>query len=271
MTERVEPDPLIAGAFRVTTGRTFQSWVDPARPDYLAFEYTQKIAAFLEATILANLGSDRIRAVHVGGGGLTLPRWLAWRVPHTAQIVLEPDTDLTEEVRRKLPLDRHSGIKIRAVDGLTGIQAMPEAYADIIIVDAFAGSQVPAELATVEWFEQLRRVIRPGGLVVMNLTDVAPFEWARRAVAGLAQNFKHRLIGAEPSVFRGRRFGNLIAIGSTVALPTRELSRAAAMGDFPYRVQLGKDFEKFVSGARPFTTSDATASVEPVGQNYWYG
>lgn len=262
---------MVPGAFRVTTGTTSQSWVDPTRPDFLAFEYTQKIAAFVEAALLGELGDERIRAIHVGGGGLSLPRWLAWRRPHTAQIVLEPDSDLVAEVRRKLPLDRHSGIKIREVDGRAGIAEMPEAYADLVIVDAFAGAQVPAELATAEWFAELRRVLRPGGLVAMNLTDAAPFAWAKRCLAAMAVTFRHRLVGAEPGVFKGRRFGNLVALGSGAPLPTRALTRAAAQGDFPYRIVYGRELDRFLGGATPFSGSDSSPSIEPVGQHFWYG
>lgn len=270
MPDRCEPDAMVPGAFRVTTGSSSQSWVDPSRPDFLAFEYTQQIAGFTEAGLLAELGDERIRAVHVGGGGLSLPRWLAWRRPHTAQIVLEPDGDLVAEVRRKLPLGKHSGIKIREVDGRSGISAMPADYADLIVVDAFAGAQVPAELATTEWFADLRRVLRPGGLVAMNLTDAAPFAWAKRCLAAIAVSFKHRLVGAEPAVFKGRRFGNLVALGSRVALPSRALTRAAAQGDFPYRILVGRELDKFLGGVSPFTDADSAPSVEPVGQHFWY-
>src|SRR6185503_8246339 len=52
---------------------------------------------------------------------MTLPRYLAATRPQSAQVVFEPDVTLTDFVRIHLPLPRRSGIKVRAVDGLSGI------------------------------------------------------------------------------------------------------------------------------------------------------
>lgn len=270
MDERLFPDPLVPGAFRVQFGATAQSWVDPARPDYLAFEYTQQIASVLEVVVMGRSEDERIRVVHVGGGGLSLPRWVEWRRPHSAQIVLEPDSELVAEVRRKLPLPRQSGIKVREVDGRAGIAAMPGGYADAVIVDAFAEAQVPAELATAEWFGDVARVLRPGGIIVMNLTDSAPFSWGRRAVAGIASVLRHVVVGAEPAVFKGRRFGNLVVTASAARLPVRELARAASGGSFPYRVLSGREASGWVGGAVPFSDASSEASPRPAGRHFWF-
>ncbi|MEZ5201786.1 MAG: fused MFS/spermidine synthase [Micropruina glycogenica] len=111
---------------------------------------------------------------------MTLPRWPAAVRPGTAQVVQgEPDLDLLAEVRR-LPLPPKSGIKVREVDGRSGLAAMPSDYADAVIVDAFDGLHVPGELATTEFFERPCRVLRSGGVLVMNLAD------ERRCSAGRA-------------------------------------------------------------------------------------
>ncbi|MDO4783880.1 MAG: fused MFS/spermidine synthase [Propionibacteriaceae bacterium] len=244
--------------------------MDPERPDSLAFEYVQHIAGVLECTLLERPAAERVRVVHVGGGGLTLPRWVEWKRPHTAQIVLEPDAALVAEVRRKLPLARRSGIKIRETDGLAGLAAMGDAYADCVVVDAFDGGRVPAELATAEWFAEVARVLRPGGLVVMNLIDSAPFAWSRRCLAGLAAHFRHLVLGAEPAVFKGRRFGNLVATGSSVPLPVRAIARRCAASAFPYRLLNHKELVGWRAGAPPFGEADAQRSPALVGKHFWF-
>lgn len=270
MTERLIPDPLVPGAFRVQFGETAQSWVDPDRPDELAFEYVQHLAMFLDETVLARPEDERVRVVHIGGGGLTLPRWVEWRRPRTAQVVCEPDSELTAEVRRKIPLGKFSGIKIRDVDGLAGVAAMPPSWADAMIVDAFDGAQVPGELATAEFFDDAARVLRPGGVFAMNLTDHAPFDWARRCIAGIAGRFRHLVVGAEPAVLKGRRFGNLVCGASSQPLPTPSLVKQAARQVFGYRLLANKDIARFLSGASPFDAAHPVSSPAPSGRHHWF-
>lgn len=265
----VVPAPDDRRAFMVVNGRTEQSWVDPGDPLRLEFEYVQRIGEVLEETVLARPAAERVRVIHVGGGGLTLPRYIEARRPHTAQVVLEPDEALTEQVRAKLPLPRHSGIKVRGVDGRSGVAQLPSGCADLIIVDAFAGASVPAELATVEFFADLVRSLREGGLVVMNLTDSAPFAWARRCLAGFTSTFAQVAVSAEVPVWKGRRFGNLVAVAGT-GVPVQQLERRLTHAPFPYRLLHGRELARWLAAAQPFTDADAEASPSPAWSRGWF-
>jgi spermidine synthase len=136
------PDPSRARAFTLRVGRTDQSYVDLDDPTRLEFDYVQRIVDVLESVAPAG---ERLAVVHVGGAALTLPRYLAHTRPRSAQVVLEPDAELTELVRTHLPLPRQSGVKVRATDGRTGVAALRDDYADLVILDAFDGAQVPPE------------------------------------------------------------------------------------------------------------------------------
>src|SRR5690606_28491191 len=61
-----------------------QSHVNVDDPLDLAFEYVALAAAAIDATFPA---PDRVRITHVGGGGLTLPRWIEATRPGSPQIV----------------------------------------------------------------------------------------------------------------------------------------------------------------------------------------
>ena len=271
MTGRVEADREVRGAFLVRTGSTQQSWVDPDDPLRLEFEYVQRIAEALRATVLRRDGSVRLRVVHLGGGGMTLPRWLAAVRPGTAQIVCEPDVDLLAEVRRKLPLDRRSGIKVRTTDGRGGIAAMPSDYADALIVDAFDGLNVPGSLATLEFFAEAGRVLRPDGVLLMNLADQAPFGWARSCLAGIAATFPRLLLTAETAVWKGRRYGNLVALGSRSALPLAALETAAHQAMFGYRASSGAVLNRWLGAAEPFLDASPRDSPGPARGRGWFG
>ena len=164
-----------------------QSAVDLDDPTRLDFEYVQHFALVIDA--LAPSGP--LRVTHVGGAGLTLARWVNHLRDGSPQIVLEPDAVLTDAVRRELPLPRGHRIRVRPVDGLTGIGAVRDASADVVVLDAYAGGQVPAELGTVEWFAELRRVLAPGGLVLANVADEPGMRYAARVAAGAREALGH--------------------------------------------------------------------------------
>lgn len=270
MNERVQPDREVRGAFLVRTGNTQQSWVDPDDPLRLEFEYVQRISEILSAAVLDRPGVERLRVVHLGGGGMTLARWIAAVRPGTAQIVCEPDTQLVAEVRRTLPLAKGSGIKVREVDGRTGLAGMPDDYADVVIVDAFDGLHVPGSLATLEAFGAARRVLRGDGLLVMNLADESPFTWSRACVAGIVARMPHAVVTAETSVWKGRRYGNFVVAASARPLPLRELEAASRRALFGYRAVSGRSLERWLGSVRPFTDEAPMDSHAPSGGG-WFG
>lgn len=270
MADRLQPDPYTPGAFRLMFGDTAQSYVDPADPLRLEFEYVQRLCEALDATVLARPEDERVRVVHIGGGALTIPRWVEARRPHTAQIVLEPDADLTEEVRRKLPLARTSGVKVRATGGREGIAPMPPDYADAVVLDAFAGARVPADLITAEFLDEVRARLRRGGLFAANVTDKAPFGWTKRLVGGVAARWASVLVSAEPATWKGRRFGNLVVLASDAALPAEALERLASRSAFPYRIVAGRQLHRWLGGAQAWTDADAHPSPEPPGGRSWF-
>lgn len=270
MADRLQRDPFRPGAFRVMFGHTAQSWVDPADPLHLEFEYVQRIAEALDLTVLARPADERVRVVHLGGAGMTIPRWVAVRRPHTAQVVCEPDAELVAEVRRTIPLPPASGIKVREVDGRTGVAAMPDAWADAVVLDAFDGSSVPGPLVTEEFFADVARVARPGAVFVANITDRAPFGWAKRVVAGVGSAFHHQAVSAEAAVWKGRRFGNLVVVASDAALPLADLEARAHRAAFPYQLLAGRALHRWLGGAQPFSDADACDSPGAPGGRSWF-
>ncbi len=267
MTQRLFPDRHVPGAFWVRFGTTQQSFVDPAEPDLLLFEYVQHVTLVLDNTVLRAPADERLRIVHIGGAGMSIPRWVAWRRPHTAQVVCEPDVALTEEVRRKIPLPPRSGIKVRDVDGRAGLAAMPDDWADAIIVDAFDGAQVPGELVTVEAVEQAHRVLRGDAVLIYNVTDHKPFDWSKALASALAERWGHLMIGMEPVVAKGRRFGNLVLCASRTRPDVREIERESARLPVGYRWLSGKSAFAWIGGADPMR--DDTAARSPVPGVGW--
>ena len=257
---RLIPEPDLPGVLILEVDGVAQSCVDTGDPTHLVFDYVRRIGDALD---LHGTPGRPLRVVHVGGAAMTLPRYVAATRPGSPQIVFEPDAELSGLLDTHLPLPPGSGIDVRPLEGATGLGELRSACADALVLDAFAGDRVPAGLTTDTFLADVHRVLRPDGLLVMNLADQGPLGFALRAAAGVRARFADVLLAASPGVLRGRRFGNVLVIGGRERLPVGELSRRAAGATFPYRVVHGADLIALIGAALPFTDDDAAPSPAP--------
>jgi spermidine synthase len=231
-----------------------QSFVDTADPTHLEFEYVRMIGDVLDV-----LPPGPLAAVHLGGGGCTLPRYVAATRPGSRQLVLEYDAALAALVREQLGCD---GFKLRVAEAREGLAALRPQEADVVVGDVFVGAALPVGLTTVEFATEVRAVLRPGGCYVANLADGGGLAFARSQVATLQEVWRHVVVLGEPGVMRGRRFGNVVVAASDVELDVLALRRRSARAIGTARVLAGPDTDAFRGGARPVT--DATAGPTPV-------
>jgi spermidine synthase len=250
------------GSWMLLVNGTPQSHVDLRDPTHLEFEYVRRMGHVLD---LAAESGAPLDVAHLGGGALTLPRYVAVTRPGSRQRVVEIDQPLTDLVREHLPLPRRARIRVRADDARVGLAALHTATADVVICDVFAGARTPAHLTSAEFAAEAHRVLRPSGVHVANVADGPPLKFARAQVATLRSVFRHVCLLAEPGTLRGRRFGNLVAVASDVELPIDGYVRRCARDPMPSRVVHGSDLDRFAGTARPVLDADAVASPEPPG------
>lgn len=237
-----------------------QSFVDLDDPYHLSFDYLYRMATMIN---LLPPPGRRMRFVHIGGAAMSLPRFVAASRPTSPQIVLEPAEHVTALVREELPLPRRSGIKVRPVDGRTGLAAMRDGHADVVVLDAFNGPQVPADVVTTEFFSEVARVLTEDGTLLVNLGDRAPFAWSRRVLAGLREVLPTIMLGAEAATLKGRRHGNLLVAASRGTLPVADFARAVAGSPFPYTAMAPDEAARRFAGGAPFTDADSEPSPVP--------
>ncbi|GAA3449886.1 fused MFS/spermidine synthase [Dactylosporangium matsuzakiense] len=239
-----------------------QSALDLGDPRQLDFEYMRRIASVIDA--MAPAGAP-LSVLHLGGGALTLPRYIAATRPGSSQRVVELDQALIDFVRRELPLPRGADIRVRAVDARAAVEGYGAARFDLVIVDVFGGARVPAHLTSLEFAGATARLLRPGGVHVANLADGAGLAFARGQVATLRRVYGEVVLLAEPSVLRGRRFGNVILVAAAEPgrIPQAPLARAGAGDAFPARLVAGADLTDLVAGARAVTDTTAVSSPPP--------
>jgi spermidine synthase len=266
-TLRLLPDLDRPGALLLTVNGAPQSYVDPADPAYLEFEYVRRLAHALDVTGPAG----PLDVLHLGGGALTLPRYLAATRPGSRQQVAEPDDALRALVEEYLPLPAGSGITVTARDARALAEESPAAGADVVVADVFDGDRVPAHLTTLGYARAVARVLRPGGLYAANLADAAPFAFLAGQLATWRAVAAHVCVLAEPAVLRGRRYGNVVLLASDAPLPLAALARRLAADPFPARVTHGAWMDALTAGVPPVQDGAAVPSPRPPGGAFTLG
>lgn len=255
------PDPDRPGFWVLLFDSFPQSYVDLADPRHLRFKYVQWLASI--ADCVADQGAP-IRALHLGGGGLTLPRYVAATRPGSAQLVVDRDAALMEAVRRVLPLPSDSAIEIRIADARDAMRSSrPRAY-DLIVTDVLIRTGVPARLTSLEFATAAAEALNQGGQYALNIVDSVPFDFARRQVATLRAAFGDVCLFCEPDVLHGDRIGNLILAGANGSLPTRALAEWVERAPARVRLLSGGELEHFVGDAQPVADADAVDSPPAV-------
>jgi MFS family permease len=220
------------------------SYVDLDDAEHLEFRYTKLFAAVIDA------GFDHrpLDVVHIGGGGFTMPRWITATRPGSQQSALELDPGVVQVAEEELGLDSGT-LRIRTGDARVNIASERDATYDVAIGDAFSGLSVPWHLATVEMAEEVRRVLRPNGLYVLNVIDGGERRLVRAETATLLQVFEEVAVITPP----GGPDGNYVVIASDspIALPefAPSLGSLVATDDLP----------DFIRGARQLTDDFAPA------------
>ncbi|WP_189940143.1 spermidine synthase [Streptomyces aurantiogriseus] len=262
------PDVDRERAWLLTVDGAPQSYVDLDEPTYLEFEYAQRLGHVLDTVAEPGRPLD---VLHLGGGALTLPRYLAATRPGSRQDVVEADRGLLELVAEHLPLPPGTGVTLHAADARAWLEAAPADSADALVADVFGGSRVPAHLTSLAYAREAGRVLRADGVYLANLADAAPFAFLRSQLATFAAVFEELALIAEPAVLRGRRFGNAVLVAAHHPLDVTTLARLAAADAFPARVEHGAGLRDFIGDARPVADEEAVPSPEPPGGAFGIG
>jgi spermidine synthase len=254
------------GAWMLLAGGVPQSHVDLDDPLHLELEYMRRLGHLID---LAAPAGEPLRVLHLGGGGLTLARYVAVTRPGSHQLAVEAEPEVAGLVRRRLPLPPPGGprpgtgkITVRVADARSALERVPAGSFDVVAADVFAGGQTPAHLTSLEFTLAAARALAPPGIYAVNVADGPPLAHARGRVAAVRSVFPHVCVIAEAAVLRGRRFGNLVVAAARHELPVAGLIRRTAADPFPARVVEGAALDRFAGGSRPIT--DAHAEPSPV-------
>jgi len=246
----IEPAPGNPGAYELVLDDQHHSYVDLRDPTYLGYRYTRWIAHAIDGTYPAK---QPLNVVFVGGGGFTLPRWLDATRPGSHALVLEVDGELVEFDEEHLGLRERPDLQIQVGDARVDMLDVPSHSADVVVGDAFGNRTVPWHLATTEWAEEVKRVLKPGGLYALNVVDLPPLDLQKAEAKTLLGVFPHvRLVSLGLSEHPAG--GNAVMLAST-----RPVAPAAGTENSETTTLEPAAVESFASGAQALTDDYAPA------------
>ena len=251
---QVQVDPARESGRVLVLDSLRHSYVDLDDPTHLEFQYVQALAAVADTAFPAG---EPLEAYHLGGGGLTFPRYLERVRPGTVSVVSEIDRGVLAIDERDLGLVTGPAMDVRIEDARLGLRSLATDSRDLVVGDAFGGISVPWHLTTREALTDVQRVVRPGGIYAANLIDFAPLSFARAELATMRTVFEHVAVASDAETL-GREVGsggNVVAIASDEPLDLEALRSGFAAQGLAWEVVEGAELDAWI-GDSPVLTDD---------------
>ena len=236
------------------------SYVDLEDPTYRDWDYAKAVASVIDTEYAEG---EPLRVYHIGGGGLTLPRYVERVRSGTSSLVSEIDPGVVKIDNEQFGLASSKGIEVRVEDARLGLRRLADDSRDLVLGDAFGGVSVPWHLTTRETVREIARVLTDEGIYVINLLDYGPLAFARAEVATLAETFDHVALATEvDTLTHGEKAGgNLVVIASNAPLNVAAITARIA--------ERGPDWDVITGAELAAWTGDAavlTDDYAPVDQ-----
>ncbi len=165
--KKVEKEGRVLEA--VVLDNLIHSYVDLNDPLHLQYGY-ERIKAEVVAWRAAS--NPEFRALIIGGGGYTFPRYLEIKYPKAQIDVIEIDPRLTRLSSQYLGLSAQTRIRTFNDDARWILMNFSEkGVYDFIFGDAYNDLSIPYHLTTKEFADMLRGLLKPDGILVANIID----------------------------------------------------------------------------------------------------
>jgi len=204
----------------VETGRSLyldglrHAYVDLNDPTNLDIRYIRLFAQVSDA-----LPNGSLNSLHIGGGGMSFPRYLEAVRPGSTDLVLEIDQALVDLVEAELGLAQSEALQVQVGDARLALDGIDDDQFDLVVGDAFASRSVPWHLTTNEFLTKVDRVLRVDGVYVMNIIDGGDFNFVRAEVATLDQVFTYVQAIIPQGGLAGLSTTNVLLVASQQPLP----------------------------------------------------
>ena len=195
--------------FNEIEGQGRQTCIRLDNPKQMVFEYTR----MMMASLFVNPQPESVLIIGLGGG--TLPMALHALLPETTIDTVELDPAVVRVAERFFGYQTGPRQRVFVEDGRAFVErAVKEGRGyDMVMLDAFDVDYIPAHLLTIEFLEEVRELLAPGGVVVANsFAQSSMYERESATYAAVFGEFFNLRAGLE---------GNRVIIATPGSLPDK--------------------------------------------------
>lgn len=238
-------------------------------PNYLEYGYI-KVYAEIADMLAQRLPNRDLRVLYIGGGGYTLARHIEATYPNARQEIMEIDPGVTQTVYEQLGVDpTRTNIVTYNVDGRLMANQLVQRDAgqyDLVIGDAFNDLSIPYHLTTLEFDQEIKRLLKPGGFYLALVIDkMVGGKFIPAYTATVLQVWPGVQVLSEGETWQSASPSTYVVAAGDRAVAPEELARAhgqEANGGFATRIMPGDQMRQWLDGAHAPVLTDDYAPVD---------
>ena len=148
----------------------YHSNLDLSGPPKLNFDYAKRVAYLTDHFFPEG---RPISVLHLGGGALSIPRYIEQTRPGSRQVVVEVEKDVITFVEEHFPLPSDTNIELIYADAADIRHIMEDRYLafDLILCDVYMDYLAPTEESALKFYSALDDLLSEDGIVVINAVD----------------------------------------------------------------------------------------------------
>jgi spermidine synthase len=242
--------------------RLVHSYTSLNDPTKLVYGYEQ---IYAEVTAYRAQRDNHLRALFIGGGGYTFPKYLEAVYPGSDIHVVEIDPGVTQVAHELLGLSQDTSIVTYSQDARLFLkQSVTQPY-DLILGDAFNDFSVPYHLTTREFNERVRAWLADDGIYMVNLIDGPRGDFLRAYTRTLRQTFRYVYLAPTIESWRQASRSTFVLVATDAPLDLAAFQTIDAGDGVPLlarRLLSEEALQALLAGGRVVLLTDRYAPVD---------
>ncbi len=210
----------------LTLDQLLHSYVAKEDPSFLVYGY-EKITGDFVALQEYRIGTPKI--MFIGGGGYTMPRLIEHRYSDWEVEVVEIDPVVTRIAHEYLWLPLNTRIISYHEDARMKARELPVGAYDMVVGDAFNDFSVPYQLTTHEFNQQVKQLLNPTGIYIVNIVDNFEFgNFLRSYVNTMQHTFEYVYVLRDDDLWEKDERSNVtyVVVGASQPITWDDLAEA---------------------------------------------